>query len=674
MNEESDSLPELDIRYLAARHGDMAYRFPSYETLAAWETRAAWLRRHLLCVQGLWPMPERAPLKAQISGRLTYDDYTIEGVQFESWPGFYCTGNLYRPRRAKGPCPAILNPHGHWSRGRLEHQPLGSIRARCITFARLGMVALAYDMVGYNDSVQVPHRNGEPQHRFATLRGALWGLSPMALQTWNSIRAIDFLQSLEDVDPERIGCTGASGGGTQTFMVTAIDERIRVAAPVNMISAHFQGGCVCENTPGLRTQTYNVEIGALTAPRPLLMVSATGDWTVNTPQIEYPAIRSIYRLFGAEERLAWAQVDEVHNYNAQSRDHVYRWFARWFLGQELDEAAEKAFVVEPDERMRIYPTAVPESADVERAFRQRAEERLRALMPGTPEQLERLREITCARLEHVLEASVPQADDVLVETADWVNGPGWRSREVILGRRGLGDRVPATLYAPPDGEVRDTWLMVHHAGREGLQDSYGDPGALIVALLERGCTVLALEPFDTGAIHRAQRAGREASAPEVAQVQPRHDGDWFWLTFNPALLGQRVQDVLTGLIYLRATSTGEVGLIGLRGAGPWAMLAAALCDVPTRICADLPADEDDPYLGELFVPALRAYGDLRVSAALLAPRWAMIASAGGLFPRDWIEAAYASLQGRARLRTMGENLKPERVMMWLDGIEQADRT
>jgi hypothetical protein len=244
---------------------------------------------------------------------------------------------------------------------------------------------------------------------------------------------------------------------------------------------------------------------------------------------------------------------------------------------------------------------------------------------------------------------------------------------MALGRRGLGDRVPARLYCPRDAKPRDAWLVAHHAGREGLLDSYGDPGSLMLALLDRGCAVLALEPFHTGSIHRTQRAGRESSAPEVAEVQPRHDGDWFWLTFNPALLGQQVQDLLTGLAYLRAAFEGRVGVIGLRGAGPWAIWAAALGQVPTQVCADLPEGGDDPYLRELFAPALRAYGDLAVSAALLAPRAALFGGVRGQIALDWVEAAYASQQSSERLRTLGESLGPEIIASWLDDIEDGDK-
>ena len=653
MSQEAE-LARVDQRYLVARSGQMRFTFPSYDTLAAWETRAAWLREHIAIVVGLWPTPEKAPLKPRLLGRIAYDDYVIENVAFESWPGFLCTGNLYRPRRITAPVPAILNPHGHWGRGRLEHQELGSIRTRCITFARMGMIAFASDMVGYNDSLQVP------THRFATPVGALWGISPMALQTWNSIRAVDFLQSLDEVDPERIGCTGASGGGTQTFTVTAIEPRIKVVAPVNMISAHMQGGCVCENIPGLRTQTYNVEIGALAAPRPMLMVSATGDWTVNTPRIEYPAIRSIYQLYGADDKLAWGQVDAPHNYNAESRGHVYRWFARWFLGdEELGRDAERDFVVEPDERMRLFPGGalpqeLPVGAALEAALRQGAQERLQALWPATPAQLDELRRVTRARLEHVLGVVPPQPSEVIAELGEIAEATWGRSRTLALGRRGAAERIPAVEYLPA-GKPTRIILAVHEAGLEGWLDGLGEPGALIHGLLAQGYGVLALAPFHTGA------------APEGAVA--RDDRNWFWATFNAPLLGQRVQDILTALAYLQGQGETPPGLLGWRGAGAWCLLAGALSPVGCAAAADMTAgaEEDDTYLGELYAPLMRAYGGLPVAAALVAPRPLLLGDAAPRFA-DWARAAYQAVGASAKLAEQREGLSLTMLLNWLGSL------
>jgi len=161
---------------------------------------------------------------------------------------------------------------------RLEDAERGSVPARCIGLARQGLIAFSYDMVGYNDTAQLgPHRKvfAEPRH-------LLWGLSLMGLQTWNSIRALDFLESLQDVDRSRLGCTGASGGGTQTFILGAIDDRLAAQAPHVMVSHSMQGGCQCENAPGLRIDYSNMEIAAVPAPRPQILVAATGDWTKMT--------------------------------------------------------------------------------------------------------------------------------------------------------------------------------------------------------------------------------------------------------------------------------------------------------------------------------------------------------------------------------------------------------
>ena len=190
------------------------------------------------------------------------------------------------------------------------------VQQRCIRWAKLGCVVFLYDMVGYNDSKPFTHA-------FLNDRLRRWGLSLPTLQTWNSIRALDWLTSLPDVDPARIGCTGESGGGTQTFLLTALDDRIKVSAPVVMVSDTFQGGCVCENAAGLRHGTDNVEFAALCAPRPLILVGATGDWTAKTMTRAFPAIRGVYSLVGSIDRVSAQVFDFPHNYNQTTRNAVY---------------------------------------------------------------------------------------------------------------------------------------------------------------------------------------------------------------------------------------------------------------------------------------------------------------------------------------------------------------
>lgn len=326
---------------------DDTFEPPHFTDRVAWEQRAAYLREHVLASAGLLPMPERHPLSARIFGEIKHNDYTVSKVYFESLPGFLVTGNLYRPV-GDGPFPAILSPHGHWAYGRLENTAINSVPGRAINLARQGYVVFTYDMVGYGDSRQLTHA-------FGGRRENLWGLSLAGLQLWDSIRALDFLESLPYVRRDAIGATGESGGGTQTFLLAAVDPRVAVAVPVNMISLQMQGGCLCENPPGLRLDTTNVEIAATIAPRPLLMVSATGDWTKNTLEREYPAVRSIYTLLDADDRVRAVRFDAVHNYNKDSREAMYAWMARWLQHAPADVRREdRSFTPEAPADLLVF--------------------------------------------------------------------------------------------------------------------------------------------------------------------------------------------------------------------------------------------------------------------------------------------------------------------------------
>jgi dienelactone hydrolase len=329
-----------DVRTL-----DTPWTFPSITTRAAWEARAVEMRRTILFRAGLWPMPPRTPLNAQVFGRIERDGFTVEKAYFESVPGFFVTGNLYRPAAGaaggpRPPFPAILAPHGHAAYGRLEASDIFNEPARAASLARQGYVVFTYDMVGYNDSAQVPHQ-------YATAEASLWSFSVLGLQLWNAIRGLDFLESLPDVDGTRLGASGASGGGTQTFLLTAVDERVKASVPATMLSHYMQGGDNCENAAGLRLDHSNVEFAAMAAPRPMLLVSATGDWTRDTARVEYPAIRGIYALYGAEPRLAHVQFHAPHNFNREGREASYAFFAKWLKGVDQQPREASGAVESP---------------------------------------------------------------------------------------------------------------------------------------------------------------------------------------------------------------------------------------------------------------------------------------------------------------------------------------
>jgi hypothetical protein len=329
---------------------------PRFTTAEAWAQRAQYLREHVLASAGLMPMPERTPLRPVVFDEVAHEDYTVSKVYFESLPGFFVTGNLYRPIGA-GPFPAVLSPHGHWTYGRLENTAINSGPGRAIGLARQGFVVFTHDMVGYADSQQVPHT-------FGGQRESLWGLSLGGLQLWNAIRALDFLETLPYVRRDGFGVTGESGGGTQTFLLGAVDSRVAVAVPVNMISLHMQGGCLCENMPGLRLNTNNVEIAATIAPRPLLMVSATGDWTKETLEVEYPAMRSLYTLLGAASKVHAVRFTAEHNYNKDSREAMYAWMARWLQQAPADvKKPERSFTADKiTDLLVFYNRHLPDGA------------------------------------------------------------------------------------------------------------------------------------------------------------------------------------------------------------------------------------------------------------------------------------------------------------------------
>ncbi|MGA2074859.1 MAG: acetylxylan esterase [Terriglobia bacterium] len=670
---DARDLPSGDRR-LEVRTLDTPRVPPSFKSRAAWEARAAKLREQILVAAGLWPLPEKTPLRAQVFDRIDQEGYSVEKVHFESHPRFYCTGNLYRPLggSAAPPFPGVLCPHGHWNYGRLEHNPDDpngcSVPARCVNFALQGFVAFAYDMVGYNDSFQVPHNWGRDMKAPWTLsqealRLGLWGVGLLGLHLWNSIRAIDFLSSLPDVDSQRIAVTGASGGGTQTFLLTAVDERVRVAAPVNMISHFMQGGDICENAPNLRIDTDNVEIGAVAAPRPMLMVSATGDWTCDTPRVEYPAIRAIYGLFDEPARVTCVQIPAQHNYNRLSREAVYEFFARWLRKDAIKTSAEapkekdQDFSLDPGRLLVFNRRQVPaEALDPQRLadyLVAGTRQRLEKSVPQNAAELESYRKKFGPSFRVALMAASPTADDLRWWTLP-VGAAGGNEprRRLIIGRSSVQDRISAQLVVPPT-RITSAAMVVHPQGAEAALGSPQGPTPLAQELEKHGYLLFSVDAFQTG---------------EAADSSRRMDGPYF-STYNRTDDAQRVQDILTGLVYLKEIwRPNRIVIVGQGLAGLWSLLARPFFRTPFALVADVAGfdgGDDGAYLERLHIPLLRQAGDFQTAALLAPPSPLLLHNLGTHFSSEPFEHSFKVQGAPNRLRVSTQELSASEIAAWI---------
>ena len=291
----------------------------SINTPEAWKDRAREIRSHTLQATGLEPLPDRCPLNPIFGEKRVFDGYQVQNVAFESLPGVYVTGSIYRPIEVPTNPAGVLSPHGHWPKREDYGRYRPDVQRRCAAMARMGAVVFSYDMVGYGQLAELGWVHKHPE--------------TMKLQIWNSIRSVDFLISL-GVDSTRIACTGASGGGTQTFHLTTVDPRVSVSIPVVMVSYRTLGGCICEKGMPIHEsenfKTNHVEMTACMAPKPLMLVSVGLDATEATPEVEYPFMQYIYGLFDKKEMVENAHFpNEEHGYGPSKRAAVYPFLAKY---------------------------------------------------------------------------------------------------------------------------------------------------------------------------------------------------------------------------------------------------------------------------------------------------------------------------------------------------------
>jgi len=641
----------VDPRIARVRTNQEGNNFSPPASKEAWLARREQVRNRILVSSGLYPLLEKTPLSPKVYGKIERDGYTIEKVVLETMPGFYLSGNLYRPTRVQGRVPAILNPHGHWKEGRAA----ADIQARCIGQARMGAVAFLYDMVGYVDSKEFGHA-------FMDDELASLGMNLTGLQLWNSIRALDWLQTLPEVDPAKIACTGESGGGTQTFLLGAVDDRIAVSAPVCMVSHHFQGGCTCENAPNLRVGTDNVEFAAAFAPKPMLLVGATGDWTSQIQERGVPEIRAVYKLYGAEHNLLSVIHDAPHNYNQNSRESVYTFFRQHLWGDKSPKPVkEAAFTPEDEKTLATWdathprPAGTDTPAELKRYLSGVVSGQTAALHPATDGQWRWSRKVLTTALQTLLDSEPPKSEAVVADVAETLASPGlgYRKSRVLITRKDTPEQTTVVLLVPDKNPKPGTLtVIVHPNGSSASLANDGVPGELVSGLLRKGQGVVLVEPFLAG---------------KAEEITKREAGQ-FYTTYNRTALGDRVQDILNAAVFANKTAK-TVNLVGLEAAGPWVLVARPFAGSISRTAADgaewewsakLPAG--DPML----LPGALRYGGMKAFVSLSAPDPLFLYDYGTALDTDWVESAYR-IQDSKALRLQPGRATQEALVSWLSG-------
>lgn len=321
----------------------LSYLSTLYADKEQWEQRCNVLRQEVRQRLGLDEMLAKTvkDTKPILSEIRKFDGYTVQNFALETLPGLYVCGSIYTPR-AKGKHALIICPNGHFGQGRYRKDQ----QQRMGTLARMGAVCVDYDLYGWGESaLQV----GAEGHHTSDAH---------VIQAMNGLLILDYmLLNRKDIDATRIGVNGGSGGGTQTVLLTALDERFTAAAPVVSLASHFDGGCPCESGKPIQLAgggTCNAELAAMFAPRPMLIVSDGGDWTATVPRLEFPYLQRVYGFYEAKEKVSNVHLPkERHDFGPNKRNPVYDFFAEVFaLNKKM--ADESKVTIEPENALKSF--------------------------------------------------------------------------------------------------------------------------------------------------------------------------------------------------------------------------------------------------------------------------------------------------------------------------------
>jgi dienelactone hydrolase len=613
-----------------------------------WEERKQKLRERMF--QAMGPFPEKAcALEPKILATLKRDGFHIEKLTFQSRPDIWVTANAYVPENIKGKVPTVLCVHGHWAWARVDP----NVQARCLGLVKLGFFVLCVDAFGAGERFTKPARG--------TYHGALYGttLWPigqtlLGMQVYDNRRAVDYLLTRPEVDGDRLGITGASGGGNQTMYAGALDERFKAVVPVCSVGTYqsylHAACCVCEVLPGALRMAEEGDVLALVAPRALMVINATKDninFSVGEAKKSIARAQKVFDLYDVGAKVKHVSIESGHAYNVPMRQAMYGWMQRWLMDKgDGSPVEEPKITLEKPEDLRCYPDdtrpkdflLLPAYAGREgRALVAKFSER----MPDHAEDWESRAIYMRTQLRKRVFGDSPPTPKPDGKLGAAEKAEGIETMPLVLTPEPLPLPVLLRSKAEPEGK-QPVCILLH---LEGKSEALKHP--LTGALVKKGWLVAAPDLRSTG--DTKPRSNAVGGAPD-------HHSAEHGLWLGRPLLGQWVFDVhclLDWLSIQERFNKRHIAVAGIGPAGIVALCAAGLAEGRIAGAAAIGAINtyvtDEPYapgtyMG-LLAPGILHWADVPQFAALSAPNRLVIAESvsprGKKLDADEMKAAYS---------------------------------
>lgn len=594
------------------------------------EAHRTQLRRKVLESTGLWPLPDRIPLDVHQSAPLDHPWCTVRRVFYQLWPQVYSSGLLFIPKELpEQPAPATLCPHGHWKDGNAHAE----VQRRCLNFARLGYVTFSSTQNHYEDLAV--------------------GVSHQTLMIWNNMRALDYLESLPQVDKTRMGVAGASGGGLQAQMLVALDPRVKAATIVGLtcdfreIMFPDRHHCMCNHFPGVMQFADHPEISALGLTAAVQFLTMN-DWTRNFEEHNLPTIRKLYAANGVADRVDCQYYDTPHSYDRPKRERTYWWMEKWVRGIEhveplVEPEESEPFPLDTLKRLTAEVSANRGFAEIGSIYRR--ERGYKAPTPASPADWKRYRHQIAGSLKALLglDATLPRATaepqsmarnvegELIIERTAYPSEGGILVPTIVVRRQDINGRLPVAVVFDAGGKDALLAETAEGSARQLAKDGW------LVALPDIRCYG---EMFSTG------------SKNDKLQKQAWERNGIVWGRPVPGMGCTDIRGVLDGLSERNDSDMSQVKAISRNSGGLGiAVLFAAAVDA--RITS---ADVD--LAGGCFerrnlplVPCVLQHGDVLQWAALLADRELTLRNVSEQAgDPDWLRAAFAVMGADSRLR------------------------